>query len=79
MMTDKEFERAMKRCGILHTKYLNALGAIEGEYESRYGVHPSDVSNDFWIDTFHCPPGAGDVTVSEVEDSVKIYHRGKSF
>lgn len=76
-MTDKQFEKAMRECGDAHRKYLSKLEVIEGEYIDRYGIHPSDVNNDFWIDTFHCPPGADDVTVKMLEESVKLYHRNK--
>jgi hypothetical protein len=26
----------------------------EQEYERRYGVHPTDVDDDYWIDTLSC-------------------------
>lgn len=74
-MTDKEFEKAMLKCGKDLLRYLNSLGTIEAEYQERYGVHPSEVSNDFWIDTFHGPPGGAGATVKEIEDSAKLYNK----
>lgn len=73
-MTNKQFEAAMRKCGRAHAAYLHALSIIEAEYEGRYGIHPSEVSNDFWIDTFHSPPGNGDASVEQVEESVRLHH-----
>lgn len=74
MMTNKQFEKIMAECGEAHSKYLSLLNEIEGEYERRYGQSPSEFGDDFWIDTFHFPPGgAVGITVSKLEEASSIY------
>lgn len=43
----------MEKCVALLDEYKKALEVIETEYERRFGVNPSDIDDDFWIDTFH--------------------------
>ncbi len=51
-MTDKEFGKLLTRLSISHTAYLNALMLAEKEYKIRFGNYPSEVDDDFWIDSF---------------------------
>lgn len=72
-MTDKEFEKAMRKCGKAYSDYLSSLSVIEEEYRNRYGHDPAEISDDFWIDSFCTPPGSTDVTVKELEEKSSLY------
>lgn len=52
-MTDQNFEKAMKSCYRAFKRHEALLEKIEKEYERRFGESPSELDDDFWIDTFH--------------------------
>ena len=46
----------------MHLRKSKALLEVaEAEYERRYGHHPSDVDDDWWIDTLHYGNGGTDL------------------
>lgn len=56
-MTDKEFERLMKKTKKVQERYMELLNQCEEEYMKRFGHHPSDIDDDSWIDVMHYPQG----------------------
>ena len=50
-MTDKQFLRAIRKAVIAANEARLAIDVAENEYVRRFGVHPSDIDNDGWIDT----------------------------
>ena len=65
-MTNGKFQNLLDRLGCANNKYKKLLIQAENEYESRYGINPSDNNDDFWIDTFHIGL-SGHVTVLQIE------------
>lgn len=76
-MTDLEFNKKLLMLTKAHSRYQNLLSLCEAEYERRYGVHPSDIDNDMWIDTFHVVGGR--MTAKEVDESHVNYCNGESY
>lgn len=72
-MNNNEFQLLLNKLAKYNAQYKSALRAAEDEIEKRFGVHPSDIDNDSWIDTFHV--GLGGMTVKEVEDSMKLHKK----
>jgi hypothetical protein len=70
-MTDKQFQTVLDKLTVAHRNYLAYLEAAENEIIRRYGVHPSDIDNDQWIDSYH--QGCGHMTVKQVDDSMKLH------
>jgi len=70
-MTDKQFQTVLDKLSVARRNYLAYLEAAEEEIVKRYGVHPSDVDNDQWIDSYH--QGCGHMTVKQVEDSMRLH------
>ena len=64
-MTDKKFQEAINEAAFKLRDYHISLAKAEKEYIRRYGVHPSDIDDDCWIDSLHVT-GRG-MTVKEVE------------
>lgn len=50
-MTDSEWKRLIVRAAKAHEKANMLRKHAEQEYERRYGKSPSDVDDDWWIDT----------------------------
>ena len=69
-MTDKKWQELLNKVTSLHSDYLVFLTKAENEYERRFGHHPSDVDDDFWIDSFHQSPAG-----ARVEDVIKAAQR----
>lgn len=68
-MTDKEWELMIKRCQKAGFKYFELMKIVEGEYVKRYGHNPSDVDDDWWIDTVHyC---IGEINIERIKESAK--------
>jgi hypothetical protein len=59
-MTDKQFNKAIIKCRAACELHLSLLKITEGEYEKRYGNHPSDI-DDWWIDSLHYGNGSFDL------------------
>lgn len=68
-MTDKKFQILLDELAISNARYKGLLNSAEHEIERRYKRHPSDIDNDYWIDTFHV--GIGQMTIKELDDSMK--------
>lgn len=69
-MTDKQFSALLKKLSKANSRYKRLLREAENEIERRFGVHPSDVDNDQWIDVYHV--GTGGMTVEQVNDSMEF-------
>lgn len=69
-MTDKQFQKILDDTSQACRKYLLLLDKSEKEYVRRFGFHPSDVDDDFWIDTYQYE--GSNATVKEVTESAKM-------
>ena len=72
-MTDKRFESLMARCADAYNKYRRLFERAEAEYVRRYGQHPSDVDDDYWIDSLG--GGCGDasaITALQVHENAMM-------
>ena len=71
-MTDKQFISLMKKTYEAGRKHIKLLSKLEEEYELRYGHLPSEVDDDFFIDSFnYCQ---GDLpTLEQVHDSASLF------
>ena len=74
-MKNKQFTQKLRACSKAHLKFSSLLKYCEDELVSRYGVHPSDLDNDIWIDNFHINPGF--MTIQQIEDSYEDYSNVK--
>jgi len=70
-MTDKQFQKILDTLTDAHRNYLDLLKLAENEIVIRYGVHPSDIDNDQWIDSYH--QGCGHMTVKQLDESMKLH------
>jgi len=52
-VNNSTFTRKLRALAKLQNKACVLLTECEEEYERRYGVNPSDVDDDMWIDAFH--------------------------
>jgi hypothetical protein len=57
-MTDNKFEILLYKLNRAHRKYCKLLSLAEDEYKRRFGNFPSEVDDDWWIDSF-CQSPAG--------------------
>jgi len=60
-MTDKQWQSVIDKCRKAGNKHLQLLQIAEKEYERRYGNNPSEVDDDWWIDTLHYGRGSTDL------------------
>ncbi len=69
-MTDTEFTKLLQRCAKAGNKYLELYQKAEKEYERRFGVNPSDVDDDEWLDALalSCGKCTEGLTASEIEE-----------
>jgi hypothetical protein len=70
-MTDQEWENLIRKCRSKGDEYWALLKQAEAEYEARYGHNPSDVDNDYWIDTLHY--GHGGIDIAEIKRIAEHY------
>ena len=68
-MTDKTFKKVLIALYRARKNYLELLKLAEDEIVKRYGVHPSDIDNDEWIDSYHV--GNNMMTIEDVDKSMK--------
>lgn len=68
-MTDKTFKKVLIALYRARKNYLELLKLAEDEIVKRYGVHPSDIDNDEWIDSYHS--GNNMMTIEDVDKSMK--------
>ena len=52
-MTDKKFQDLIYKTCKSKLQHLRLLDKAEDEYIRRYGNHPSDIDDDYWIDGMH--------------------------
>lgn len=71
-MTDKEFQKRIDIALRAKQRYYKLTEIVEVEYERRYGNHPSEVDDDFFIDTFHQKQG-NSATVEQIERAAKMH------
>ena len=50
--------------------YKNTLEVLEEEYKKRFGNYPSDIDDDYFIDTFHYGR-SGKISVADMTDKAK--------
>lgn len=65
-MTDKQWQKELNALTSAHSKYLKLLKKAEDEYLRRFGHYPSEVDDDFWIDSFSQSDSG-----AKVEDIIK--------
>lgn len=65
-MTNKEFETLLTDLNKAHVEHDNLLKKAEEEYKRRFGHYPSEVDDDYWIDSFHDSPAG-----SSLKDVIK--------
>lgn len=71
-MNDASFEKIMRRCLEARDIYSTFLKQCEDEYVRRFGVHPSDIDDDCWIDIFHYGGGCAP-TVDEIRRGFELH------
>ena len=52
-MKDSDFQKLLNKLSDANNEYKTILREAEAEYERRFGNSPSDLDDDYWIDTFH--------------------------
>ncbi len=72
-MTDKKFQIILDTLASAHKNYLDLLKVAEDEIFRRYGVHPSDIDNDQWVDSYH--QSCGHMSISQLDESMKLHIR----
>lgn len=68
-MKDAAFERKMRMTVEAGSKFRALLKEVEEEFERRFGVAPSDVDCDPWIDTFHGSAGEANAPTADSVDT----------
>ena len=69
-MTDKNWQKVIDECYSCLQKSKELLKVAEQEYERRYGNNPSDVDDDWWIDTLHY--GNGGTDLKKIKQSAEM-------
>ena len=70
-MTDIEFIEKIRLSMIYAQKHASLISEIDREYFRRYGAYPSDVDDDFWIDTVHL--GHGSIpTIEQIRENAEL-------
>jgi len=69
-MTDKQFQKLIDRCVKAAKLHHALLQDAEAEYERRFGFNPSDVDDDFWIDSLH---HGVEVTVAQITENAEFH------
>lgn len=70
-MTDKQFQKILDTLTDAHRNYFDLLKLAEDEIIRRYGVHPSEIDNDEWIDSYH--QGLGHMTIKQLDESMNLH------
>jgi hypothetical protein len=71
-LTNTKFQLKLNALCKANIKYKRLLAECEDEYKARFGLYPSDLSDDFWIDSFHVEANEI-ISIAEVEDAVSLY------
>jgi hypothetical protein len=70
-MNDNQFQKALDKATKKLNEYHSALKIVENEYYRRFGVYPSDIDDDDWIDSMHVT-GSG-TTVEQVNKAFELH------
>ena len=70
-MTDKEWQKVISACQKAGLQHRKLLRVAESEYIRRYGHDPSEVNDDWWIDTLHYCNGDSDV--KKIKESAQLH------
>lgn len=68
-LTDIQFNKLLRKLGLANETYKNLLFQAEEEIKERYGVYPSAIDLDSWIDAYHV--GTGEMSAQEVDEIIK--------
>lgn len=71
MMTDKQWHKIIIKCKSACDEHLRLLDIAEKEYKRRYGHLPSEVDDDWWIDTLHY--GRGSTDLEEIKKAAEMH------
>jgi hypothetical protein len=71
-MTDKQWESLIKKTVQAFRVHQKNLKLAEGEYVRRYGEHPSEVDDDYWIDVMHYGNGPDDININSIKESAEL-------
>jgi len=69
-MNDNTFQKELNKLAVFQRKYKAQLTKVEEEYKRRFGHFPSDVDDDFFIDSF-IESGVG-ASVQQITDAANI-------
>ena len=70
-MKDTEWQKVIIDCCKAKDEHSRLMAIAEREYERRYGHSPSDVDDDWWIDTVHY--GRGSVDLKKIKESADLH------
>ena len=76
-MNDNQFQKAINKATKKLNEYNTALKVAEDEYERRFGSHPSDIDDDYWIDSMHVQGSR--ITVDQVNKSFELRDNQESY
>lgn len=71
-LTNAQYQLKLNALCKANIKYKRLLAECEEEYKTRFGIYPSDLSDDFWIDSFHVGVNES-ISIAEVEAAVSLY------
>lgn len=71
-MTDKKWHSIIIKCKAACDEHQRLLKIAEEEYFRRYGHSPSDVDDDWWIDTLHYGHGSPDLNLIKKAAEMRI-------
>ncbi len=69
-LTDKQWEKLIRKANTLANEHRLVIQSAESEYENRYGHNPSEIDDDWWIDTLHY--GQGDTDLDAIKIQAKL-------
>ena len=70
-MTDSNWQKKINDCVKLITAHKIILRECEQEYERHFGINPSDIDDNWWIDTLHC--GNGSTDLNKIIESAEMH------
>lgn len=71
-MSDRQFTELMRKTQKAGLKHKKLLSELEEEYFRRYGQYPSDIDDDFFIDSFvYCQCNLP--TLDQVHESATLF------
>ena len=73
-MTDRKWESIIKKSQKKLLEAFELRKIAETEYVRRYGQHPSEWDDDWWIDTVHY--GRGDVDIQKIKEEAQRHKDG---